>query len=227
MEKRKIIFGTYDTSTDGWTLAEWTLSPPEQKTNFVDKPGGHGSWDLSTVLTDGIPVYRDRTLTARLELSAGDRAARETIIRAMVNTLDGMNMNITLPDDDAHYITGRVHVAREYNNMAHAAVTVTATCNPWKYAATEKKHSAGFDSPNSYVSRTYTNTGRLPVVPNIKLSDRNGVAAYANIAFGDIVYNITSGTYIFPDIVFMPGDNVLKYKGVGTLLLTYREAVLE
>ena len=227
MEKRKIIFGDYDTAAHGWTLAAWQLSPAEQKTNFVDKPGGDGSWDLSTALTDGLPRYYDRELSATLELSTGDRLSRETIIREMVNSLDGMRVNITLPDDPDHYVTGRLHVARKYNNMAHAAVTVTATCNPWKYAATEKKHSAGFDSPNSYVSRAYTNTGRLPVVPNIKLSDRNGVAASANIAFGDIVYNITTGTYIFPDIVFMPGDNVLKYKGVGTLLLTYREAVLE
>lgn len=40
MEKRKIIFGNYDTALDGlWTLTGWSLSEPAYKSNFVAVPG--------------------------------------------------------------------------------------------------------------------------------------------------------------------------------------------
>ncbi len=134
MIKRRFIFGEYPTADYGWTLTGWRLSSPEVKTNYVNKPGGDGSWDLSTALTDGIPKYSDRTLTATFELSEGDREYREIIIRDMVNTLHGQRVHITTPDDDGYHLVGRVFVAREYSDLAHAAVTVTAVCEPWKYA---------------------------------------------------------------------------------------------
>ena len=111
MEKRKITFGDYNTAVHGWTLTGWTLSPAEEKTNFVDKVGGDGSWDLSTALTDGIPRYRDRQLTATFECSEGTRTEREAKIKEMVNRLDGMREDIKLPDDIDHHINGKLHVA--------------------------------------------------------------------------------------------------------------------
>ena len=77
MQKRKIIFGTYDTAVYGWTLTGWQLSPAEEKTDFVDIPGADGSADLSASLTGGIAKYYDRELVATFECSEGNRLSRE------------------------------------------------------------------------------------------------------------------------------------------------------
>ena len=131
MAKRKMAFGTYDTADEGWTLCPgWVLDPPQQKTNYIDKVGGDGSWDMSTAMTGGIPRYSDRNLTATFETSDGNRELRESMIRDMVNALDGYKMEIELPDLPAYYLMGRVHVARNYSDLAHASVTVTALCEP-------------------------------------------------------------------------------------------------
>lgn len=137
MEKRRIIFGDYNTAENGWTLTGWKLSDAEQKTNYVDKSSGDGSWDLSTAMTDGIARYKNRTLTATFECSEGDRLSREDKINYMINHLTGQRMNVILPDDGLHYVNGRLHVARDYNDLAHAKVTVTANCEPWRYANEE------------------------------------------------------------------------------------------
>ena len=127
MAKRKVIFGTYDTAQNGaWTVAGLKLSSPDQQTNLVFLPGRSGPLDLSTVLT-GEPVYNSRQLTVVLENSDGDRAYREQLIRGIISELDGLQKKIWLPDDPDHYLQGRVRVVRDYNDLAHAAVAITAT----------------------------------------------------------------------------------------------------
>lgn len=222
MIKRKIVFGDYDTAAHGWTLTGWKLSTATQKTNYVEKSGGDGSWDLSTAMTDGIPRYKDRTLTVTLECSEGDRLSREEEIRQMVNLLDGMRKDIILPDDDSHYVNGRIHVTRDYNDMAHAAVTVTATCKPWKYAKTEKRRDLA--ASTSAQATTLINLGRRAVVPLITIS---GEGASVALTYGTLTKTMSAGSYQWPDLLLTPGNHVLQYKGTGSVSITYREAVLE
>lgn len=225
MEKRKIIIGDYNTADDGWTLAAWQLDPAVQKTKFEQKPLGDGSWDLSTALTDGVPRYNDRELTVTLELSEGTRLEREEIIRRMVNQLDGLRWDIYLPDDDTHYITGRVHVAREYNDLAHAAVTVTAVCDPWKYAKTPVM--VGRTVSGSRQTVTLSNRGKRAVVPTIEISNLLGSSVL--LEYGTSSVSLGNGGYTWPALLLTPGDHELTYSSTGTafLVITYREAVLE
>ena len=229
MIKRAIILGDYDTAAQGWTLAAWQLSPAEQKTNFVDKPGGDGAWDLSTALTDGVPVYNNRTLTVTLERSDADRLTREAAISAMVNALDGMRVNIELPDDADHYITGRVHVAPEYNDMAHAAVTVTATCEPWRYSKTTNGPRLTLDED----ARVWdiTNNGHRAAVPTLELIAESGSAAEITLTGYSVSYSqtLTAGVYQLPALRVKPGE-LLRVKVQGTpgavAAMYIREAVL-
>lgn len=220
MVKRTIAFGTYDTAANGWTLTGWQLSPAEQKTNFVERTGGDGSWDLSTALTDGQPRYYDRTLTVTLEHSGGDRLNREAIIRQMVNQLDGQRLNIELPDDPFHYITGRLHVAREYNDPAHAAVTVTAVCSPWKYSTPET--TVTLTAATSKKTAQLVNNGRLAVVPTLTVTGSSVL-----VEFGNLSKALGTGTHQLPDLLLTSGTHTLTYSGTGTLAIKYREAVLE
>ena len=165
---RKIVFGTYDTHLNGpWTLTGLELAPAEHRTQFVEVPGRDGELDLSTALTDGAPRYGNRELVATFERSDGTRLMREAAINTMVNWLDGWRMDIRLPDDDLHYLTGRVHVAKNYNDQAHAAITVTAVCDPWRYNNHETVVSvtAGADPAEAML----TNAGRKTSQERVRL----------------------------------------------------------
>lgn len=220
IEKRKIIFGTYDTAEEGlWTLTGWVLSDAEQKTEYWDIPGGSGHLDASTVLTDGEPVYNSRTLTATFECSEGTRLEREDRISRMVNWLDGWRMNIILPDDPLHYITGRVHVARLYNDPAHASVQVTATCDPWRYNVTET--AVGLQATAAEQTTALINNGRRSMVPTLTITGGDVL-----LAAGAASWALSAGVYALPDLYLRPGSTPIRYSGTGTLLVTYREAVL-
>ena len=219
MEKRKIKFGDYDTAAYGWTLTSCVLSPAELKTNYVEKVGGDGSWDLSTALTDGVPKYKNRTLTATLELSEGSRQNRELIIKNLINALHGRRVDIYLPDDAYEHLNGRLSITKNYSDLAHAAITITATCDPWKYH--NQEITATVDATTAGREADLRNEGARYVVPTIT------VTGDVIIIFGTASMAFSAGRYQWPDLLLAPGSNELTVKGAGSVTFKYREAVLE
>lgn len=220
MEKRKMIIGGYDTAASGlWTLGPWKLSDPVPKTNLITIPGSSVVLDLSDALTDGEPTYEPRTLTATFESSEGSRLDRKTRIEALVNQLSGRRVDIVLPDDPDRYITGRLSVRENYNDLAHASISIEATCDPWKYSDTETVVHIAATIETKYV--TLINSGFKPVVPTITVEGGN-----VNLFFGEKTWALGEGTYILADIYMKTGMHTLAYSGEGTATLTYREAIL-
>lgn len=220
MEKRRIIFGTYDTALDGlWTLADFKLPTPKYKSNMVDVPGRDGPLDLSTTLTEGEPRYESRTLTVKLESSEGTRLERDARIDDMINELDGLRMDIVLPDRPTQYVTGRVSVSVDYSDMAHAAVTVTAVCGPWRYFKNPRAYTLTAGSTAKTV--VLSNVGRRTVVPLLTIT-----GGTVSLFFGSTSWALSDGTYQLPDFAIKRGDVELGYSGSGTIEITYREAVL-
>ncbi len=221
MAKRKIIIGTYDTALTGlWTLSLCELSPAEQVKDFIDVPGRKkGPLDMSTALTDGDPVYGPRPFRAVLESSEGSRLDRESRINVMINWLDGWRANIILPDDEQHFIVGRVHVKKLYNDLAHCSVEVTADCEPWRYNNEETK--VVLVGTTEVQKATLPNAGRLAVVPLLTVTDGDVL-----LAAGDSSWALGPGTYALPDLLLLSGGKEIEYSGTGTLTFTYREGVL-
>ena len=221
MVKRGILFGTYDTVLHGkWTLTEWELSDPAMVTNYVEVPGRRkGPLDLSTALTDGDPVYGSRTLTATFESSEDSRLEREDRINIMRNWLDGWRMDIVLPDDELHYLSGRVSVKRLYNDLAHASVQVTAVCEPWRYNKEETRVvrvGAETGQPWWVAIR-----GRVVVLAVMVVTN-----AEVLLAVDGYSWALSAGAYELPDMLVPTGGKTVTYSGAGTLTFTYREAVL-
>lgn len=219
MEKRGLLIGTYDTAEHLWTLAACELSPAEYQQKLVEVPGRDGSLDLSAALTNGAPAYHSRELTVKLECSEGNRLTRAAAINTMVNWLDGWRVDIVLPDDPDHYITGRVSVAKEYNDNAHAAVTVTAVCDPWRYSQLERIYTLLADETEQ--TMLLANDGRRTAVPLLSISGGTVLLKY-----GSYSWALGDGTYQLPDLVLPQGGGTLTYSGTGTVGIRYREAVL-
>lgn len=224
MQKRKIIIGTYDTALEGlWTLSACVLGKAVAHEEYADVPGHNGPLDLSTALTDGEPYYGSREFEATLESSEGTRLEREERINQMINRLDGWRLNIVLPDDPLHYISGRVRVEKIFNTPAHASVKVSATCDPWRYNNSETV--VGLVATTTEKTVSLINNGRCSVVPTIKVV---GTSATLKVSVAGSVktWDLTPGDYVIADLYLKSGATALAYSGSGTITLTYREAVL-
>ena len=224
MEKRKITIGTYDTAQDGlWTLTGWVLGKAEAHTEFADVPGHNGPLDLSTALTDGEPYYGSRPFEATFESSEGTRLEREERIDQMINQLDGWRFDIALPDDDRRHINGRVRVERLYNNLAHASVRVTATCEPWRY--NNEDTVLVLEATSAEKTVQLVNSGRRSVVPTIKIEGES-VTFKFTVGTEQRTWTLGPGEYILGDIYLRSGSSPFTYSGSGKITFTYREAVL-
>ena len=226
MEKRRLTIGDYDTAADGlWTLAACKLTKANQMQTFVAVPGRAAPLDLSTYLTDGEPYYDNATLEAVLESSEGDRLARKLRIDLMVNYLDGQTVKIYLPDDQDHYLVGRVQVFPEYNDLAHCAVRVSAVCEPWLYAAAETV--VRLTATEAEQTAQLFNYGKLAVVPTLVTTDE------VLIEYGGSSWALSAGEYALPELLLTPGKGLglpgvhsFTYSGSGSITIKYREAVL-
>ena len=188
MIKRTVIIGQYDTAAAGWTLSALQLSAPKQKTKYVDKTGGDGSWDWSTVMTDGVPRYEDRTLTITLEHSESNRLEREGELREIINLLDGFEWEITLPDTPNYYLVGRTHVGVNYNDLVHCSITISAQVRPWLYKKQEKVILLTAISTEK--NAILVNAGRLTLVPTLEVE-----GGTVSVTYGTSSINLSAGKY--------------------------------
>lgn len=224
MKKRTIRLGDYDTAAHGlWTLTAWEFPEPAPEENLVQIPGRvQGPLDLSTVLTDGEPIYGARALSIKLESSEGDRLARAARISDMVNRLHGRRVDIVLPDHPLHYATGRLTVKTLYNDLAHASVEVAGVCEPWLYSREETR--VQLQATDTVQTVRLRNAGAMPMVPLLEVTAASG--ATVNLVYGAYSWALAAGSYKLPALRLTPGDHVITCSGAGTLTITYREAVL-
>lgn len=225
MKKRGLTIGSYNTAFYGWTLAALTLTDPVQQTYFLDVVGRDGPLDLSTGMTDGVPRYGGRTLTATLENSEGTRASRRACIANMVNTLDGYRLDVQHPDYPGHYLTGRVKIEENYNDLAHAAVTVTVTCDTWLYCKAERAYT--LTATEAQQVQTLENRGRRVVVPTVVITaPEDGTEASVLLETDAWAEALGVGTFLLPGLPLHHGKTEITYSGSGTAKITFREAVL-
>lgn len=219
MTKRQLILNGYKTAEHGlWTLSSCKITKATQVQSFVSVPGRFSPLDLSTALTDGVPYYGSAKLEAVLESSEGTRAERQERIEHMTNLLDGYSVNIIHPDHPERYLVGRVTVTKQYNDLVHGAVKITATCEPWLYNAEETVLTVEATSTAQIVE--LTNSGRLAMAPKVEVYDE------ATLAYGDRTQSLSDGTYYLPDLFLTPGTHEVVLSGSGMVRFTYREGVL-
>lgn len=218
--KRRLIIGDYDTVAEAnWTLNKLAFPEPEEQTNFVTVPGRMaGPLDMSSVLTNGVPVYGSRTLTARLECSEGTRQERNDLISRMINELDGKRWQIVLPDDPDRYVVGRVSVKTEFSDPAHAAVNVSAVCEPWRYNKLETE--IAYTVTPAEKEGVLSNTGRRVLVPSVRVEGTVLLTCDGNL------WEMTEGEYHLPELLLHPGNTPITFSGDGRIVFVYREAVL-
>lgn len=214
---RYLKIGDWSSAVHDWTLCAFSISEPKYRRSTVIVPGSDGAIDLSDAL-DGTVHYDPRKITARLENSCGTRQQRNVWISHLVNALDGTVQEIEMPDDPSRYMRGRLRVAVQYNDNAHAAVQITADVDPWKYRKAETVHEIYTEEgEHSYDIRM---TDRRPVSPVFHV-----VNVYESLMIG--THEITEpGLYQFHDIVFRHGVNAVTISGLAAIRVKYREGVL-
>ena len=198
----------------GINLLEAAITAPVRKRYLVDIPGGDGSVDLYEGL--GQPVYETRTVTAVFQPIS---ELHQTVDK-LINDLEGRTVNIVLPGDAQHYMTGCIHIpsAGRSGAMSCDKITVTAVCLPWRYSAEEIVHQ--IPESETAVQYTWNNAGSRDAVPTVTVSGELLIeSGTASIALSAGIYQMTTLT--------IPGNGSISVSiSGGPAAVRYREAIL-
>lgn len=196
----------------GLSLRRCVITPAKRKQSLVDILCADGSLDL---LRGQEPTYESRTITAEFDPVGQDVAA---IVARLEDELEGRQVQITLPNDEAYYMIGDIHINSAGVASGHP-ITISAVCNPWRYRREMTVHTIpAVDAPTEVELR---NAGRRWVVPEIV------AAADVTISGNGIVEkSYVAGTYLLPDYQ-IPGHRSIgiTVKG-GPVEIRYQEAML-
>ena len=133
-----VLIGENDMYTDfGMILTDLSLEMPEVKTKYQELPLENGSIDLSEVVT-GRPVYGLRTLKLTFKRRGASASEWLSVCSQIASAVHGKRLPITLPDDPDHYYLGRIACAPGAKEYGAGTFEITAVCDPYKYAQTEK-----------------------------------------------------------------------------------------
>ncbi len=215
---RGVYFGDFHTVADwGLILSGKTINPPTPKIVNVNIDGRDGTLDLSRALT-GEMKYNNRTASFSFLVTEGSQSDRAYMIQAIINALHGQRLEIREPDFPGYYLVGECTVENTVNNKSYGSFTVTADCEPYYYSLIEMIRTIELTSTPSEIF--LTNSGRKTIVPTIQVSNS------VNLEYDTTKVSLGPGTFKLTSLTLKPGSNVLKASGSGTVVFTYREAVL-
>lgn len=212
-----ITFGNYHSHSDlQLILASKIIGTPSPKTETIDIPGGDGVLDLTEFF--GETKYNNRNLT--FEFSAMvPKSEFMNVFSEVQNALHGKKMAVILDDDPEWYYIGRIKVSEWKADRNIGKLTIECDCDPYKY-------QIGTTEIYRYITGTSSFTlpnSRKRVVPEVKVTSDSGLT----VTYGNgNVWNLSSGSYLLPELELVEGDNPITVTGTGSITFTYKQGTL-
>ena len=181
---------------------------------FKEIPGRNGDLDLTDALT-GFPVYKNASMKLTFDFKDGSY----DLWLARASELQ-----------NSFYYEGRISVSTEKINKHYSSVEITINRDPYKLELKSSLEDWLWDEFDfeSGIIREYGNLqvkgtlelvipGRaMRVIPVFECSEE------MTVSYNGTTYNLPKGKSQSPDLLLGEGDNVLVFKGNGTVSVDYR-----
>lgn len=201
---------------DDWRIVPTSrpviLSPSIQRME-QEVPGRDGLLDFSESL-DGEIHYNNRIGT--IEFYVANRDCWIDVYSSIQSFIHGRKLNVILDDDKEYYYEGRIAVNDWKSDQNNSTIVIEYNFQPYKLRHEETSVVSKVDGETVIVCQNE----RMSIVPTITVTGEIG------IMFGEHSFAAKDNTYIFPDMKFVEGDNILVCTGTGTITFTYQEGAL-
>ena len=166
------------------------INPPTIKSNYIDIPGGNGTIDASSILTE-YPVYNDREgqIEYYVTRNYDDYSSWKKVYHDILNYLGGKVFKVILEEDPGFYYRGRVNVNQWKSEKDWSKITLDYHLEPFKYEVASSTDRWLWD-PFSFVDGVIT-------------PESNGSSIYYNLTLDStnresiVVENYNSGNAIY------------------------------
>jgi phage-related protein len=233
----EIYFNDLRSYTDlGFYLEEFLPQPPAQQTNKMQVPGMNGSYDFSTVLSQGEPVFEERKITCTLYATGKNEEELLAQYSGLLSwIMVGERKQLYYSNDKDYYYLAKVEDSPSYEISGGVYITVKITfmAQPLKTSIYDIGEDLWdevdfvtdwFQDGNTFtISGTteveFANSGRS-INPTINCS------AAMTLVFEGITYNLTAGDNYIYSIFLKYGLNTLQFTGAGTVTILAQKEIL-
>lgn len=211
-----IIFGNYHSYRDlNLVLKSKEIASPAVKVRKIEIEGADSALDYTDFF--GEAKYED--MKHKFEFSTiapqSEFLSQYSVVK---NALHGKKERIILDDDPLFYYMGRLHISPLTTEKGIGYVTIEADCEPYKYKLQKTVVSKAVDGTDTIV---LTNS-RKRAVPEVRIVTDGGI----RIVYGQLIWDLGSGSYTLPELELVEGENAVEVTGVGTVTFIWQEASL-
>lgn len=232
----EIIFNNKGSFSDFGTLLDgFKPQPPTPKIITDDVPGMNGTYNFSTVLSNGEPVYNTREITCTLDFFASSKEELMTKYSEVLEwLLSGQHELIYTGESDKYYIA-QVEKEPKFDliDANNGTLDITFTAQPFKYSIDEFGDDI-WDNFNFLTDYTqYTNTFTISSTTTVKAynNGRNitptiNCSSAMTLSFNNVTYNLIAGDNTPWGLKLVNGENDLTFTGNGTVKIIFKAEVL-
>lgn len=228
-----VRFGNYHSGQD-WGLIWIDTEIPEAtpKTYEIEVPGRDGTIDLTEVLIPDVK-FQNRILKFTFALIDKSQSKWQSVYSEVANCINGKKLRVVLDTDKAYYWNGRCVVSSTKEDAVHSLITVTVNAEPYKYDMATNREGAWVWDTFSFVdgvilyNRAVTGITDI-VLPNKRKPVRPTIICSTSmtVSYDGHVYELVQGSNTMTDILLKEGDNVLTFRGNGTVSIRYERGSL-
>lgn len=200
----------------GMFMTDFSVSPPEPQTAYVDVPFRDGPLDFSTALTGGVVKYKNRTVTAEFKTQDRTPDSWKSRYHTFINYVQGQKLQLIFDYDPEYYYLGRISCDVSKDDQVIGTISISADCDPYKYKLSPTVKE--FDVSGS-LSVTLPND-RMPTLPTVTTNTE------ITVEFGESTIVFAPGTRKAPDLLLLEGANHMTLTGTGHIKFEYQEGAL-
>ena len=201
----------------GWLRESINFPAPQPQTNTIIVPGRNSPIRYTEAL--GRVSYQPRSFDITLSM-LGTREKFNQMSEQIVNRFAGRLVDVILSEEPALYCVGTLEITPGYDPLTHKGQLAISSTDgdAYRYHTTET-----VVIQNGNGTAVLTNDF-MPAVPTATVTDETTLKW--QVGTDRFIKTVSAGTWIFPELELVQGENEIEITTGGTVTFRYREGRL-
>lgn len=201
----------------GWLREGINFPTPQPQTNTIVVPGRNSPIRYTEAL--GRVSYQPRTFDITLSM-LGAREKFNQMSEQIVNRFVGRLVNVILSEEPALYCVGTLEITPSYDPLAHKGQLAinSSDADAYRYH-TEETVAVQNGNGTAVLINDF-----MPAVPTVTVTEETTLKW--QVGNDRFIKTVSAGTWTFPELELVQGENEIEITTGGTVTFKYREGRL-
>lgn len=201
----------------GWLRESINFPAPQSQSNTIVVPGRNSPIRYTEAL--GRVSYQPRSFDITLSM-LGTREKFNQMSELIVNRFAGQLVGVILSEEPALYCVGTLEITPGYDPLTHKGQLAISSTDgdAYRYHTTEN-----VVIQNGNGTAVLTNDF-MPAVPTVTVTDETTLKW--QVGTDRFIKTVSAGTWTFPELELVQGENEIEVTTGGTVTFRYREGRL-